>query len=160
MLTRGSADSLSRIRVSLSHSPPSLVTARLTVRRSDFRRGGCCCVERGCGGVAEVRCSCANGEDGCGEGAAGARRVAGAVVVCSRWCSAREDGGVLRVKWLNARGKKEMASRWWRCGRENDGGGWMRDGTAQVALAMYLWLPWICVCGARQHFPTKRTAGR
>jgi len=30
MLTRGSADSLSRIRVSLSHSPPSLVTARLT----------------------------------------------------------------------------------------------------------------------------------
>ncbi|QCE14751.1 hypothetical protein DEO72_LG11g1756 [Vigna unguiculata] len=32
------------------------------------------------GGVAEARCSCANGEDGCGEGAAGARRVVGAVV--------------------------------------------------------------------------------
>jgi len=33
------------------------------------------------------------------------------VAVCSRWRSAREDGGVLRVKWLNARGKKKMASR-------------------------------------------------
>ena len=37
MLTRGAEYSLSRIRVSLSHSSPSLVTAR----RSDFRRGGC-----------------------------------------------------------------------------------------------------------------------
>jgi len=36
----------------------------------------------------------------------------------------------------------------------------MRDGTAQVALAVYLRLPWICVCGALQHFPAKRTAGR
>ena len=33
------------------------------------------------------------------------------VAVCSRWRSAREDGGVLRVKWLNAHGKKKMASR-------------------------------------------------
>ena len=41
MLTRGAEYSLSRIRVSLSHSSPSLVTARLTARRSDFRRGGC-----------------------------------------------------------------------------------------------------------------------
>jgi len=66
----------------------------------------------------------------------------------------------LQVQWWCARGKKEMASRWWRCGRENDGGGWMRDGTAQVALAVYSRLPWICVCGTLQHFPAKRTAGR
>ena len=46
---------------------------------------------------------------------------------------------------------------------EEDGGAvtvLMRDGTAQVALAVYLRLPWICVCGALQHFPAKRTAGR
>ena len=33
-------------------------------------------------------------------------------------------------------------------------------GIAQVALAVYSRLPWICVCGALQHFPAKRTAGR
>ena len=36
--------------------------------------------------------------------------------------------------WLNARRKKEMASRWWRCGRENDGGRrWLRRDGGAVA---------------------------
>ncbi|QCD99982.1 hypothetical protein DEO72_LG7g1269 [Vigna unguiculata] len=41
---------------------------------------------------------------------------------------------LVRRSWLNARGKKEMASRWWRCGRENDGGRrWLRRDGGAVA---------------------------
>ena len=89
MLTRGSAFSLSRIRVSLSHSSPSLVTVRwfMVVRRCGAVVAGAV--------AALVRVVAADAE---------ARRWrcgGSAVVVCSRWRSAREDGDgvVLQNRW-------------------------------------------------------------
>jgi len=95
MLTRGSVDSLSRIRVSLSHSPPSLVTARLTAMAAApvgavvaGARGGVL-VRGGCGVVAvmEARTMLQR-----------LRFISGVVVF-----AATADGGGTGVCWMRLR---------------------------------------------------------